>query len=85
MTAKRRVILTGAAGYVAQRMFAELEKRWDLVPIDVSPKTRDGRAVPGLVVADLTNRDRDRYRQHFRGAIATADGGALRMSDQGFA
>ncbi len=50
MTAKRRVVLTGAAGYVAQRMFAELEKRWDLVPIDVSSKTRDGRAVPGLVV-----------------------------------
>ncbi len=78
MTAKRRVVLTGAAGYVAQRMFAELEKRWDLVPIDVSSKTRDGRAVPGLVVADLTNRDRDRYRQHFRGADAVIHCGYVR-------
>jgi len=78
MTAKRRVVLTGAAGYVAQRMFAELEKRWDLVPIDVSPKTRDGQAVPGLVVADLTNRDRDRYRQHFRGADAVIHCGYVR-------
>ena len=63
-------MLTGAAGYVAQRMFAELSERWDLVPVDVSPTTRDGRPVPGLVVADLTIRDRDQYRQHFRGADA---------------
>jgi hypothetical protein len=67
---KRRVVLTGASGYVAQRMFAELSERWDLVPIDVRPTTRDGRPVPGLVVADLTDRQRDRYRRHFEGADA---------------
>ena len=78
MTAKRRVVLTGAAGYVAQRMFAELNERWDLVPIDVSSTTRDGRAVPGLVVADLTARDRDRYRRHFRGADAVIHCGYVR-------
>jgi hypothetical protein len=78
MTTKRRVVLTGAAGYVAQRMFAELAERWDLVPIDVSPTTRDGRKVPGLIVADLTDRDRDRYRQHFRGADAIIHCGYVR-------
>jgi hypothetical protein len=78
MTAKRRVVLTGAAGYVAQRMFAELDERWTLVPIDVSATTRDGRPVPGLVVADLTHRDRDRYRQHFRGADAVIHCGYVR-------
>ena len=78
MTAKRRVVLTGAAGYVAQRMFAELNERWDLVPIDVSATARDGRTVPGLVVADLTARDRDRYRQHFRGADAVIHCGYVR-------
>jgi UDP-glucose 4-epimerase len=78
MATKRRVVLTGAAGYVAQRMFAELAERWDLVPIDVSPTTRDGRKVPGLVVADLTARDRDRYRQHFRGADAVIHCGYVR-------
>ena len=66
----RRVVVTGAAGYVAQRMWPELSKRWDLVPIDVRPTTRDGKAVPGLIVADLTKPDRDQYRQHFRGADA---------------
>jgi hypothetical protein len=68
--AKRRVVVTGAAGYVAQRMFSELHERWDLVPIDVRAATRDGRKVPGLVVADLTRPDRNEYRQHFRGADA---------------
>jgi hypothetical protein len=75
---KRRVVLTGAAGYVAQRMFSELSERWDLVPIDVTPTTRDGRAVPGLVVADLTVRDRDQYRRHFRGADAVIHCGYVR-------
>jgi hypothetical protein len=70
MVAKRRVVLTGASGYVAQRMFPELSERWDLVPIDVRPTTREGKPVPGIIVADLTNPDRDAYRQHFRGADA---------------
>jgi NAD dependent epimerase/dehydratase family len=68
--AKRRVVLTGASGYVAQRMFSELSNRWDLVPIDVRATTRAGKAVPGIVVADLTQRDRNAYRQHFKGADA---------------
>jgi nucleoside-diphosphate-sugar epimerase len=68
--AKRRVVVTGAAGYVAQRMWGELSDRWDLVPIDVRATTRDGRTVPGMVVADLTRPERDQYRRHFEGADA---------------
>ena len=68
--AKRRVVLIGASGYVAQRMFPELSARWDLVPIDVRATTRDGKPVPGIIVADLTNPDRNAYRQHFKGADA---------------
>jgi hypothetical protein len=68
--AKRRVVLTGASGYVAQRMFPELSERWDLVPIDVRATTREGKPVPGINVADLTNPDRNAYRQHFKGADA---------------
>jgi hypothetical protein len=69
-TTKRRVVVTGAAGYVAQRMWPALQERWDLVPIDVRPTTRAGKPVPGLIVADLTGPDRNEYRQHFRGADA---------------
>jgi nucleoside-diphosphate-sugar epimerase len=68
--AKRRVVVTGASGYVAQRMFPELAARWDLLPIDVRDTTSDGRPVPGIIVADLSDPNRDGYRQHFRGADA---------------
>ena len=67
---KRRVVLVGAAGYIAQRMYKELAERWDLVSIDVRRTTGDGVAVPGIVIADLTRPDRDEYRRHFRGADA---------------
>ena len=68
--AKKRVVVTGAAGYVAQRMLPELRERWDLVLLDVRPTTRDGKTVPGLVVVDLTKPDRNEYRHHFKGADA---------------
>jgi len=67
---KRRVVLTGAGGYIAQRMFTELNERWDLVPIDARATTRNGKEIPGVVVADLTRPDRTEYRRHFRGADA---------------
>jgi hypothetical protein len=67
---KKRVVLTGAAGYVAQRMLDALRARFDVVCLDAVATTRAGAAVPGLHVVDLTDADRDRYRQHFRGADA---------------
>ena len=76
--AKRRVVITGAAGYVAQRMFKALDERWDVVPIDISNKTRDGKPVPRLVVTDLTQSDRNVYREHFRGADAVIHCGFVR-------
>ena len=76
--AKRRVVLTGAAGYVAQRMFTELSERWDLVPIDVRATTGIGAAVPGLAVADLARPDRNEYRRLFRGADAVIHCGYVR-------
>lgn len=68
--AKKRVVITGAAGYVAQRMLDALRAKFDLVLLDAVDKTRGGSAVPGLHVVDLTHEDRDRYRQLFRGADA---------------
>jgi hypothetical protein len=76
--AKRRVVLTGAAGYVAQRMFTALDERWDVVPIDIKATTRDGTPVPRLIVADLTQPDRTAYRQHFKGADAVIHCGFVR-------
>jgi len=76
--AKRRVVLTGACGRVAQRMFKALDERWDVVPIDVKKTAPDGSAVPRVVVADLLQSNRDAYRQHFRGADAVIHCGFVR-------
>jgi hypothetical protein len=76
--AKRRVVLTGAAGYVAQRMFPTLTERWDVVSLDVRTTDRNGKPVPGCIVSDLTTPDRNAYRQHFRGADAVIHCGFVR-------
>lgn len=68
--ADRRVLITGAAGYIAQRMLDDLKQRWDVRPLDVTTTTRDGREVPGCVTADLADPNRDAYREHFRGVDA---------------
>src|SRR2546425_3266724 len=47
-------------------LFRSLGERWDLVPIDVRATAADGKPVPGLAVVDLTQPDRNVYRQHFR-------------------
>ncbi|HEX9843367.1 MAG TPA: NAD(P)-dependent oxidoreductase [bacterium] len=68
--AKRKVLLTGAGGYIAQRMIEDLRARWDVVPLDVRTANKAGQEIPGCVVADLTDPNRDAYRKHFRGCEA---------------
>ena len=68
--ARQRVVITGASGYVVQRMWQELSQRYDLVPLDIRPTTRDGREVPGIRICDLAGNDREAYRENFRGADA---------------
>jgi nucleoside-diphosphate-sugar epimerase len=49
---KKRVVLTGAAGYIAQRMYAILCERWDIVALDVTRighRAGDQRRAGGLV------------------------------------
>ena len=67
---KKRVVVTGASGYIIQRMFSEFAERYELVALDNRDKTSDGQKVPGIRVCDLTQPDRDSYREHFKGADA---------------
>ncbi|HVB96593.1 MAG TPA: NAD(P)-dependent oxidoreductase [Chloroflexota bacterium] len=64
--AKRKVVVTGAAGYVAGRMLPALRERYDVTLLDVGNRNRAGEEVPGIQIVDLTNPDRDLYRQYFR-------------------
>lgn len=73
--AKRRIVLTGAAGYISQRMIREFGERYDLVPIDIRDTFRDGTKVPGIHVCDLTNPDRSAYRKLFEGAECVVHNG----------
>lgn len=68
--AKKRVVLTGACGYVAQRMFEELAQRYDLVALDIRGTTKAGLKIPGILECDLAHPDRNAYREYFRGADA---------------
>ncbi|MDE2799818.1 MAG: NAD(P)-dependent oxidoreductase [Gemmatimonadota bacterium] len=73
--AKKKVVLTGASGYVAGRMLPALRERYDLTLLDVKTTNREGDEVEGVQVVDLENPDRDAYRAHFRGADAVVHSG----------
>jgi NAD+ dependent glucose-6-phosphate dehydrogenase len=70
MARKRTVLVTGASGYVAAQLLPDLRRRYALRLADVRATDRRGRRVPGVVVVDLTNPDRDRYARLFRGVDA---------------
>jgi len=66
----RKVVVTGAAGYIAGLLLPTFRERYDLTLIDVRTADRNGNIVKGIQIADLLNRDRDTYRHHFEGADA---------------
>ena len=66
----RKVVVTGAAGGLATRMLPALRERYELVLLDVAQTARKGGVVEDVIVADLMERDRDCYREYFRGADA---------------
>ncbi len=74
--AKKRVLITGAAGYVANRMLPAFHERYDLTLLDASVEPSPDRAhstagpVDGVQVADLLDPDRSKYAHHFEGIDA---------------
>jgi nucleoside-diphosphate-sugar epimerase len=67
MPQKKKVLITGAAGYIASLMRDELGKRYELVMADVTDKDREGKKVPGVQVADFIDTDRSKYQRLFEG------------------
>ena len=72
---KPKVVLTGATGYMAGRMRAKLQDRYDLTMLDVKSTDPAGNRIPDVHEVDLINRDRDQYRELFRGADAVVHSG----------
>ena len=68
--ARLKVVVTGAAGYVASQLLPAFRERYDLVLLDSRDRTRTGARVEGVAITDLCDTDRESYRAFFTGADA---------------
>ena len=66
MADRRKVLVTGASGYIASRMLPAFRERYELMLLDVKTTNRGGETVEGIQIADLTDPDRDKYRDLFQ-------------------
>lgn len=63
---RKRVLITGAAGYLSRQLLPVFRERYDLVLLDrQQPDDMDD-----VIEADLTNPDIDACREHFKGVDA---------------
>ena len=60
-----KVLMTGAAGYIASQMLPAFRQRHDMVLVDVRTEKRQGEAVEGVVTANLIDPDRSKYADLF--------------------
>jgi hypothetical protein len=68
--ANRKVLVTGATGYIASRLLPGLHGRYDLTLLDVRPTRGDGTPVEGIQTANLLEDDPETLRPLFRGQDA---------------
>ncbi len=68
--ARLKVVVTGAAGYVASQLLPAFRERYDLVLLDSRDRTRTGVLVEDVTITDLCDTDRESYRAFFTGADA---------------
>lgn len=78
---RRRVVVTGAAGYVASRMLDALRQRYDLLLLDVQDVDRDGKTVPDIIKVDLLADDPETYRSYFTDADAVVHCGFVKSRE----
>lgn len=64
--AKRRVLITGAAGEITRQLLPAFRDRYELTLLDTRPSAHAN----DIVTADVGDPDIDKYRAHFRGIDA---------------
>lgn len=62
---KRRVLVTGAAGYISSQLLPVFRERYELVLLDKTKESRHGR-IDDIVAMDLTDPNIDAYREYFK-------------------
>lgn len=80
MADRKKVLMTGAAGYIAHQMLPTFRAGYDLVLVDVTRRNRQGEEVLGVEVVDLVDPDRDKYARYFEGVHAVVHLGYKRRS-----
>jgi hypothetical protein len=68
--AQRKVLVTGATGYIAGRLLPGIRDRYDLTLVDIRATTGDGTPVEGVQTADLLHDDLEQLRPLFTGQDA---------------
>ena len=63
----RRVLLTGASGYIASQMLPTFQDQYDLTLVDIKSTDREGREVPEVAIADLGGPDLVKSKGYFQG------------------
>ena len=63
----RKVLLTGASGYIASQILPAFQDQFDMALIDVNDSDWEGRKVSGVAIADLGDPDLTKYAHYFRG------------------
>ena len=67
---RRRVLITGATGYVAGQILPLFRRRFDLTLVDSRAVDGTGQPMEGVEVVDLLDADRGSYSPLFRGVDA---------------
>ncbi len=75
---RKKVLLTGATGYIAGQLLPDLRERYDLRLIDVRTANRDGEEVVGVEIVDLLEADRATLEDLFTGVDTVVHTGYLR-------
>ena len=65
-THKKKILITGAAGYIASQILPTFREKYDLVLRDISTKDRQGNIVEGVEIADFIDEDRTKYSHLFQ-------------------
>ncbi|MCB1741193.1 MAG: NAD(P)-dependent oxidoreductase [Gammaproteobacteria bacterium] len=63
---RKRVLITGAAGYLSRQLLPLFRERYELVLLDIERPTD----LPEVIEVDLKNPDVSQYRAHFEGVDA---------------
>jgi hypothetical protein len=64
---QRKILITGAAGYIASELLPAFRGKCHLTLLDVKETDPKGNPVPGLKITNLADSGCEKYREYFQG------------------